>query len=767
MAKTNVATIYGAIELDNKGFKSVLQQSNSQMAKTALEMQKNSRIKIDMTEWKKLSSQLQALQGRARETQVALLKAVHGSDEAKKLKNELLGLNERMRLLKAVTEPARKEMERLARAENAVANSGKNAPSSAVTTVAGTMGGPLGRVGQAMAFGGVYAAAAASALATAAAVKEVGSAASITAANIEMQTVAFETMLGSASKAQAFVKDLLKFAKNTPFEFSGLVENARLLMVFGFESKKILPILRVIGDAAGGNAEKIDRISIALGQMKAKTKVSANEMNQLTEAGISGWDMIAKKIGVDVPTAMKMAEQGQISAVTGINAILDGMSEKFGSGMAKASKTAIGSWSNIKDTVNLALADIGVGINNQLKPLMVQFSTWFPKAWAEFKKNASAMWVIVKPILKDLVKDIKELWPAIKLAIKGLSLIEVGKLAALAAVAKAVSLYLKVSRSLIEPLVEKWKQLVAIAQKLHLISPSKPDSKDKPEADPSKGDFHITANPITVDPAQSAAITSAATKIAEMKRELVLNGDASNYAAMQYAVLTGEFRAADEATKAELLSLAKQVDAQDAAREAAKKHKDEQKKLAEQAKQTAEKFKEHYAQNLEKALDNMRNWAGQMADAMKGFADETLNAVKDQLRKEREARDAAADEAKSKYEKLSQIGAAGAAAMTNIVMFGKKKAENGDITPADLTPDRMRKAAQDVQARRGNEAALTAKVQGALFGDSISRYEGFAKSKSPDMFGASLQEQVTLLQQLLDTAVNQLTAINKLSRVNP
>jgi tape measure domain-containing protein len=182
------------------------------------------------------------------------------------------------------------------------------------------------------------------------------------AADLEQSRVAFTTLLGSAEKADAFLKDLAKFAASTPFEFVGLQDSARRLLAFGFAAQDIIPLMNSIGSAVaglGGGKEQIDRVTLALGQMQAKGKVSAEEMNQLAEMGIPGWKMIASAIGVSIPEAMKMAEKGAIDSTTAINALINGMNEKFPGMMEKQSKTINGVFSNLVDGATRTATLIG------------------------------------------------------------------------------------------------------------------------------------------------------------------------------------------------------------------------------------------------------------------------------------------------------------------------------------------------------------------------------------------------------------------------
>lgn len=167
----------------------------------------------------------------------------------------------------------------------------------------------------------------------------------------EQSEIAFTTMLGDGKKAKAFIAELTEFAARTPFELPGLLDSTKKLMAFGFEAEKIIPMLTVVGDAASGlgNPAAMDFIIRALGQIQAKGKVAAQEMNQLAEQGIPAWQALADKIGVSIPEAMKLAEQGAISSAVAIPAILEGMDAKFRGLMEKQAGSMSGLLSTLMD----------------------------------------------------------------------------------------------------------------------------------------------------------------------------------------------------------------------------------------------------------------------------------------------------------------------------------------------------------------------------------------------------------------------------------
>jgi len=217
-----------------------------------------------------------------------------------------------------------------------------------------------------------------------------GVAAIKTAGEFEQTTIAFNTMLGSASKAKVFLKELADFAAATPFQFPTLVQASQQLLAMGFSAEKIIPMMTGIGNAVaglGGGDEMISRVTRALGQMQAKGKVTAEEMMQLAETGIPVWKLLADNLGITIPEAMAKSAKGLISAQVGVQAIVTGMNTQFGSLMEKQSQTMLGKMSTIKDNMTFALRDIGmallplakdgVDLLTAIVPILQKMAQWF------------------------------------------------------------------------------------------------------------------------------------------------------------------------------------------------------------------------------------------------------------------------------------------------------------------------------------------------------------------------------------------------------
>ena len=202
-----------------------------------------------------------------------------------------------------------------------------------------------------------------------AAITAAGAKAIQAAGNLQNVQTAFTNMLGSAEKASAFTKQLQSFAAATPFEFNQVTAAAQKFLAFGFTAEQVIPTLTAVGDAAAGvglGAEGINRVTLALGQIAAKSKVQSDEMLQLTEAGIPAWQMLADKIGVSVPEAMDMVTKGMVDAQTGISALVSGMSQKFGGMMEQQSQTIQGTWSTMMDGLEQTAGQVGLRLAESL-----------------------------------------------------------------------------------------------------------------------------------------------------------------------------------------------------------------------------------------------------------------------------------------------------------------------------------------------------------------------------------------------------------------
>lgn len=191
--------------------------------------------------------------------------------------------------------------------------------------------------------------------------------------------------IGDAEKrAQSLLETLKQFSIPTPFALADLAPLTQQMMAFGLVAKNSLTvgrdlttILRQIGDAAyglGRGKEGVDRIVLALGQMKVATRVMGQEMLQLQQMGVNAWQYLAEATGKSTAEVRALVEKGLVPADGAIKAILAGLERDFGGGMERAAKTLGGAWSNVLDAINVKLSNFFKSQHSDLTQFVIDIA---------------------------------------------------------------------------------------------------------------------------------------------------------------------------------------------------------------------------------------------------------------------------------------------------------------------------------------------------------------------------------------------------------
>ena len=177
---------------------------------------------------------------------------------------------------------------------------------------------------------------------------------------MQQNTIAFETMLGSADKAGKLLNELSSLAASTPFEFPELAKAAKSLTAFGIDSSEVADKLRRIGDIASGVGAPVGDLAEIFGKAKVQGRLFAEDINQLTGRGIPIIQELAKQFGVSDSEVKKLVEDGKIGFPQldqAFNSLTD-KGGKFAGMMDAQSKSFAGMMSTLKDNVNMTLGNI-------------------------------------------------------------------------------------------------------------------------------------------------------------------------------------------------------------------------------------------------------------------------------------------------------------------------------------------------------------------------------------------------------------------------
>ena len=172
--------------------------------------------------------------------------------------------------------------------------------------------------------------------------------------------IGFSNLLGEAG-GQKMMDDLDAFAKATPFKTSGVIENAQKMLAMGWDAENIITDMKTIGDAAAATGKMdqgLESIVRALAQIKTKGKLSTEELNQLSEAGIAAKAMLAEELGYGtgdkgIAAMTKDLEKGLIGSEVAVQALLQGMQKFDGTMERTANETVEGLKSQLADTFEI------------------------------------------------------------------------------------------------------------------------------------------------------------------------------------------------------------------------------------------------------------------------------------------------------------------------------------------------------------------------------------------------------------------------------
>lgn len=194
------------------------------------------------------------------------------------------------------------------------------------------------------------------------------------AMTIEGLTADFKVMTGSAENAAVLLDQISEFAKATPFSKMGLSNAAKTLMAFGLEADKVVPTLRMLGDVAQGDQNKLNSLALVFGQIQSTGKLMGQDLLQLINQNFNPLEVIAKKTGKSVAELKDLMSQGLISAndVTRAFQIATSEGGLFYRATEERAATLEGKLSTLKDNLESALQEMALAFF----PLMKQFTDW-------------------------------------------------------------------------------------------------------------------------------------------------------------------------------------------------------------------------------------------------------------------------------------------------------------------------------------------------------------------------------------------------------
>ena len=250
------------------------------------------------------------------------------------------------------------------------------------------------------------------------------------AAEAEQLEMQFDVLTGKGEKV---FRDIEKFAVTTSFSLESAGEAARNMLASGVGQPELISTMRILGDLAMGDGERMKLLSKAYTDVLNKQKLQAQELRQFSENGVGLVSELARMYGKTAGEIMKMSEQGQIGFDDMRRALenLTGEGGRFNGMMQRMSETTRGRFETLKENIAIMARTIAdqvlPAINDVLKKVndFLDVITASNDRWQTMKDVFIASWELLLATAKfkwtEWASDIGSiLFDALKDGIKGL-----------------------------------------------------------------------------------------------------------------------------------------------------------------------------------------------------------------------------------------------------------------------------------------------------------------------------------------------------------
>lgn len=125
--------------------------------------------------------------------------------------------------------------------------------------------------------------------------------------------VSFDVLLGSQTKSAEMLKEMNRYAADSPYSRLGVQEAAKTMLGFGVQADDVMGSLRTLGDIAMGDSERFKGLALVFSQVAAAGKLQGQDLLQLVTNGYNPLIDISKLTGKSVAELRQDMTDGKIS----------------------------------------------------------------------------------------------------------------------------------------------------------------------------------------------------------------------------------------------------------------------------------------------------------------------------------------------------------------------------------------------------------------------------------------------------------------------
>ncbi|MBS5979414.1 MAG: hypothetical protein KIB51_06710, partial [Dysgonomonas mossii] len=173
--------------------------------------------------------------------------------------------------------------------------------------------------------------------------------------------IAFGTMLKSKDKAATLMKDLTKFAAETPFGLQSAASGAKQLLAYGSTADTVIKELTMLGDVAAGTGQQIGDLVYLYGTLRTQGRAYLMDIRQFAGRGIPIYDELAKVLNTSKDKVNDFVSAGKVGFKE-VELAFKNMTAQgglYGGLMEQQSKSIGGRLEALKDNIDSIFNTIG------------------------------------------------------------------------------------------------------------------------------------------------------------------------------------------------------------------------------------------------------------------------------------------------------------------------------------------------------------------------------------------------------------------------
>lgn len=203
----------------------------------------------------------------------------------------------------------------------------------------------------------------------------------------EKTSTAFNVLVGSEEKAAKMLGEINKYADNTLWDRTTTQEAAKTMLGFGVSTESVVDDLKMLGDVAMGDKNKLNQLALVFGQISAAGKLQGQDLLQLINAGYNPLLDISAQTGKSVAQLKDEMSKGLITfdMVRAAFQRATGEGGKFSNMTEKIAQTSYGAFEQLKGKLLGTLLEL----YNVIQPLIIPVLNVLGKALEFISKMAA------------------------------------------------------------------------------------------------------------------------------------------------------------------------------------------------------------------------------------------------------------------------------------------------------------------------------------------------------------------------------------------